>query len=285
MDFTIERKSRNTHTIRWNIKNKKESRFDALLISDLHWDNPHCKRELLKKHLTLAKERNAPVIVVGDFFCLMEGKGDLRSSKNIRPEHNNENYLDSVVNTAADWFEPYKDQLAVVGMGNHETSVVKRHETCMISRFCQLMRTRGGIAQESGYGGWVRFVSNYYGRKHASDMYFHHGFGGGSAATRGTGQFSSHYLNQVHADIVVAGHVHWKESFQRRVAFIDKNAEVQTKLVHCMRLGTYKDEYEDGAVGYHNEGARGARPLGGYWLSFQLDAGRRYYRYVTETIA
>ena len=138
MDFKIERKSRNTHVIRWNFK-KAETRFDALLISDLHWDNPHCKREQLKKHLELAKKRNAPVIVVGDFFCLMEGKGDFRSSKNIRPEHNTENYLDAVVNTAADWFEPYKDQLAVVGMGNHETSVLKRHETCMISRFAQVL--------------------------------------------------------------------------------------------------------------------------------------------------
>jgi hypothetical protein len=284
MDFKIERKSRNTHQIRWKFP-KTNTRFEALLLSDLHWDNPHCDRDLLTRHLMQAKQKNAPIIVVGDFFCLMEGKGDLRSSKNILPEHNNDHYLDSVIDTAADWFEPYKHQLAVVGMGNHETSVLKRHETCMTSRFCQVMRLRGGITQESGYGGWVRFRSDYFRRIATSDLYFHHGFGGGSATTRGTGQFSSHYLNQVHADIVVAGHVHWKESFQRRVAYVDRNVKVQTKLVHCLRLGTYKDEYEDGAVGYHNEGARGARPLGGYWLTFEIDGRKRVSRYVTETVS
>ena len=96
MDFTIKRKSRNTHQIGWKFP-KTNTRFEALLLSDLHWDNPHCDRDLLTKHLMQAKRKNAPIIVVGDFFCLMEGKGDLRSSKNILPEHNNDHYLDSVI--------------------------------------------------------------------------------------------------------------------------------------------------------------------------------------------
>ena len=37
-----------------------------LLISDLHWDNPHCDRALLKRHLDLALERNAVIMVFGD---------------------------------------------------------------------------------------------------------------------------------------------------------------------------------------------------------------------------
>ena len=43
------------------------------MLSDLHWDNPKCDRELLKKHLDYCKEHNIPVMVNGDFFCLMQG--------------------------------------------------------------------------------------------------------------------------------------------------------------------------------------------------------------------
>ncbi len=68
-----------------------------LLLSDLHWDNPHCDRDLLKNHLDEAVRRNAAIVVNGDFFCLMQGKGDPRRSKDdIRPEHNNGRYLDSI---------------------------------------------------------------------------------------------------------------------------------------------------------------------------------------------
>jgi len=92
------------------------------MLSDLHWDNPKCDRDLLKKHLDYCKEENIPVMVNGDFFCLMQGRGDNRRNKSdIRPEHNNSKYLDSIVTTAVEWFEPYADILTVIGYGNHET--------------------------------------------------------------------------------------------------------------------------------------------------------------------
>ena len=88
----------------------------VLLQTDCHWDNPHCDREMMQKHLDLALERNAPVIDAGDFFCAMQGKYDKRSSKkDLRPEHATGNYLDSLVNTAAEWLEPYKEILTVRG--------------------------------------------------------------------------------------------------------------------------------------------------------------------------
>jgi len=54
---------------------------EFLLLSDLHWDNPKCDRALLTNHLEEAKRRGAGVLVNGDFFCLMQGKGDPRRSK------------------------------------------------------------------------------------------------------------------------------------------------------------------------------------------------------------
>jgi hypothetical protein len=82
MILPLTKHSRNIHEVTC------QSGQEFLLISDLHWDNPHCNRGLLTNHLKEAQRRNAGVIVNGDFFCLMQGKGDPRRSKeDIRPEH------------------------------------------------------------------------------------------------------------------------------------------------------------------------------------------------------
>ena len=67
----IVRHGSNVHELQIEGKETK-----IAMLSDLHWDNPKCDRELLKKHLDYCKEHNIPVMVNGDFFCLMAGRGD-----------------------------------------------------------------------------------------------------------------------------------------------------------------------------------------------------------------
>ena len=52
-----------------------------------------------------------------------------RSRDDIREEHNVPNYLDALVQTAAEWFEPYASIIKVIGYGNHETSILKNCES------------------------------------------------------------------------------------------------------------------------------------------------------------
>jgi hypothetical protein len=99
----VTKVSRNLHILELN---KDESRL--AILSDLHWDNPKCDRVMLKSHLDYCLKENIPVMIVGDLLCLMQGKGDKRGNKSdILPEHNNARYLDSVVDTAVEWFSPY----------------------------------------------------------------------------------------------------------------------------------------------------------------------------------
>ena len=113
-------------------------RASFLLLCDIHWDNPHCRRDLLSQHLEQAKQAEAGILIFGDLFCAMQGKYDPRGSKaGIRPEHNVANYLDAIVNDAIEYFLPYKGQLLFVSPGNHETNILKRQETDIIGRFCK----------------------------------------------------------------------------------------------------------------------------------------------------
>ena len=98
---------------------------------------PHIKKYYyLKAHLNYCKKYNIPVFINGDFFCVMQGKGDKRGTKSdIRPEHNYSDYFDRIISTAVEWWEPYKDILTVIGYGNHETSIKKHGETDLLRRF------------------------------------------------------------------------------------------------------------------------------------------------------
>ena len=268
MPFNFEVCSRNVHCLGHQFQNVKDHQ-EYLLLSDLHWDNPHCDRKLLKRHLDEAVARDAGIIIIGDAFCLMESRSDGRRSGNVRPEHIT-NYFDSIVSTAADWFEPYKDHLLLVGQGNHEASVKKHNETDIIERFCQAIRLRGGIAQPGGYSGFIRFAFSFDSTRSSQVLFYHHGYGGGSRNTRGTGHFAA-YQQMIagQVDIFAAGHVHQKECFPVMMAALKNNNRVEQRTVHCVRLGTYKDEYADGHEGFHVEKGRAPRALGGYWLNFE----------------
>jgi Icc-related predicted phosphoesterase len=93
----------------------------VLLLSDLHIDNPKCNRVLLIRHLEQAKVAGAPVMIFGDLFCAMQGKYDKRANKSaLRPEHQVNNYLDALIKTTADFFEPYRGLIKFITPGNHD---------------------------------------------------------------------------------------------------------------------------------------------------------------------
>lgn len=131
--------------------------FHLAILSDIHWDNPHCNRTLLKKDLDYCLLHSLPIFLNGDTFCLMQGKGDKRGSKSsVRPEHNNDKYIDSVISTAVAWWTPYAHLLTVVGYGNHETAILKYQETDVLERFVTLLNLKAGTnVQLGGYGGWL----------------------------------------------------------------------------------------------------------------------------------
>ena len=79
MIFKLEKILRNVHSL--ELTGEK-----LAILSDLHWDNPKCDREKLKAHLDYCKANKIPILINGDLFCLMQGKGDRRGNKSdIRP--------------------------------------------------------------------------------------------------------------------------------------------------------------------------------------------------------
>lgn len=270
----VKKITSNTHVIDLEVKKK------IAILSDLHWDNPKCDRTLLKSHLDYCLKNEIPVFVNGDFFCLMQGKGDKRGNKSdIRPEHNNAKYLDSVVETAVEWFSPYADILTIVGYGNHETSIIKYQETDILQRFVDLMNhINKSEIYTGGYGGWVNICCDYSenrNSKYSTRMKYFHGSGGGGIVTKGAINITRAMEMYEGMDIFTMGHIHenWcrndvRDTFEYnpgRKTYLQK-----LKEIHSMITGTYKEEYADGSKGWHIERGAPPKPVGGRILEIQL---------------
>ena len=156
--------------------------FYFLLTSDVHFDNPKCKRDLYFKHLNQAKKRNAGIFCFGDFFCLMQGRNDRRRNKgDIRPEHNTATYQDDVISDSASHLLDWKDNFIAFSDGNHETAVVKNIEVNPLANLCVRLNNEGANTFHLPYTGIIKFAFNRPdgGGVRKFVLAFHHGKWGG----------------------------------------------------------------------------------------------------------
>ena len=274
----IKKHSKNVHEL--EIKSKD---FKLAILSDIHWDNPKCDWDLLKKHLDYCKEKEIPIFVNGDFFCLMQGRGDNRRNKSdIRPEHNNAKYLDSIVETAVEWWSPYAHLLTVIGYGNHETGIIKWQETDVLQRFVDLLNYKNKTnVYTGGYGGWliVRQFFNDTSNLTTKIKYFH-GSGGGGVVTKGALNLTRALEMYEGQEVMIYGHIHensCRNDVRDSIDFDSRNNvyQVKHKYIHSMIAGTYKEEYADGSKGWHVERGAPVKPTGGRILNLIIKKHRQ----------
>jgi hypothetical protein len=236
-----------------------------LLLADIHWDNAHCRLDLLKQTLDIAKAEGAPIFSFGDHFCAMQGKWDKRSSADaMRDEHRGGNYLDLLVNTCADWFKPYASSLAMISLGNHETAIRRHHQVDLNQQLVGHLRREGSPVVSGPYWGFV-VIGCMFGAKGLSEiikMHFAHGSGGGGMITRGLIDHSR-TRSDYDCDIHVSGHIHRRNCDENVITRVTARGKIQQTPQLYLRCSTWKDESKDG---YHVEQGRAARPIGGWWL-------------------
>jgi hypothetical protein len=285
MSWEFVRHQRNVHSLNFKCRSTADEAW-VLLVSDAHWDSPHCDRDLLARHMALAVERNAPILDAGDFFDVMGGKYDPRASKaELRPELLKGNYLDEVVSQSAEWLRPYASHLTLRGQGNHETAMLKRHETNLTERLTERLRSMGSPADTGGFSGFVRVTfSDGASHRDGKTLWYHHGYGGGGPVTRGVIQTNRQAVYLSDADLVWNGHTHdaWQMPIER-IRLTSRNIVEKHRQLHIRTAG-YKEEYEDGYGGWHIERGAPPKPVGGAWVRFFYITGsnRRIAFEVTE---
>lgn len=287
MDWTVSRSGPVTTDLRITFRKSSDWEQWGLISADRHLDNPHTDIELQKLHLEQAKERGAFVLDHGDLFDAMQGKSDRRSSKQdllarfaamgIDPEDENASkaYLNSLVRYAADFFEPYVENIALISKGNHESSVANKVEYDLTDGLVYDLNQRGGTQiVRGGFRGWIRFLfqNDVGGLRMSRRAYYHHGYGGGGPVTKGVIQANRMAVYLANADYVWGGHIHEEWMFPiQRIRLTDSGKEVVEKQYH-VRLPTYKEEFVNIADGFHHEKGGPPKPLGAWWVRFYWSA-------------
>lgn len=279
MPWTFEEYGRNAHLIKPPPHgNRTTWEFWLFFASDIHFDHPDCNLDLLRSHLDLAKSRNAPIVLPGDFFCAMQGPGDRRQRKgHTRPEHDVLEYYDALARTAADFLDPYRDLITVLGLGNHETGVLRHAGVNLTERLAERLRDRGGLARAGGYGGFLRLRmagKRDGGTRQKIDVRYFHGSGGGGPVNKGMSEFAR-WERMAEADIYVGGHNHHRNMDDGQRMYLNLANRIQYRRVLKLRCGPYKDDlHGDGHSGYLAEKGCAPRTLGGWFVRFYKESAR-----------
>ena len=261
----IKRLSRQVLEVR--LKYVTGQSFEFLLCSDVHYDNPKCDRNLFKDHLDQAQKKNARVMHFGDFFCMMQGNKDRRGSKaDILPQHKTATYFDDVIYEALEDLTPYKDDIILMGNGNHETAIIRHNEIDPLGRLTKYLRREGSQVEHMPYQSFTKFVFEHEsgGRVRTIWLAAHHGKFGGSVTkgTIGTQRYSVIYPQ---ADIIVSGHNHNRFVNTNTQYIATHTGKVKLRTVYHFNCATYKNEFSSGD-GFGVEKIVVPKPMGGWWL-------------------
>lgn len=186
-----------------------------MLSSDEHYDSKHCDRKLLKHMLDKAADRDAPIFFNGDWFDVMQGKGDRRASRDeIDADYaNTDAYFDAVLERSYEFLKPYREFIVGIGFGNHEASVRRYYGTDMSQRLVYRLNKINGRNPIVclGYTGYILYgVKNKRrsNRLGVINIRYHHGTGKGGDVTGNRIKANRRSVYLDNADIVWSGHTH-----------------------------------------------------------------------------
>lgn len=291
MYWQVERRTKSVTAITMEVKGVGWEQW-GLLRSDAHTDNVKNNWGLEEEHLQKALERNAFIIDAGDLFCAMQGKYDPRKDYDqLKYELKGKNYLDLLPAYAVSRYKPYAHLFAVLGMGNHEYSILDRLNTNLTERAAEGLRYAAAETGHTpqvlamGYGGWVQFIFLITStQKQRRTLKYYHGAGGAAPVTRGVIQTNRMAVYLPDANYVLTGHTHDNWVVPIRRERIDQRGKQYLDIQYHLRAGTYKEDYGDGSEGWHITTGKPPKILGAVWVRFWWDGKRVRQDFIPDTL-
>lgn len=260
---------------------------EFLLSSDLHIGHADFDYDLFKKEFDEAKEKKARIFINGDVFDSILPKDMKRYRKSGDKYFQVDSVLNKQVEEAYKLLKPYGHLIDVIGIGNHETSVVNHNAFDPVSGLISLLRCDGfKQIQHGGYEGFIvisllrKNKNNDKAKSNRYVIFYNHGQGGKAEVTAGAIDLNRRIY--VRADLIWLGHKHNKVQMHLPCEIgIDQYGNIYEKTKRGIITGAYVKNfrtYDIEQTGYQSsfseEKQRTPQAKGGAFLSLrQLDIG------------
>jgi hypothetical protein len=229
--------------------------FKIYLFSDLHIDSPDCDRKRLKQDLDQALKENNEIIINGDVFDFLLFR-DAKRSTPSNQANINDDQIGTIIDSVFDFLKPYAKLIIGIGVGNHETSVIKYHHIDPVKMLIyKLEKECDTTISHLGYAGFIRLSLKRPGvsKGLAYDIWYHHGAGGGGKS-KGIMQHNDVASNFI-ADLYWMGHNHANlADFDYPITYITQKGNVETKNRMFARTAGYQRNDNHGPEDYKQRG-------------------------------
>ena len=263
----------------------KPDEVPIFFASDIHFDEPSFDRELFTRDFDRAKREGARILINGDVFgCILPG--DLKRYTRGNDPGDTDGKINAALEKAEELFAPYVDNIDMIGLGNHEVSVLKYHHidvTRMLIGFLNRRRSTGlPPIRHGGYTGYIRYQFSEPGRSHVQhfDIFYNHGQGGSAEVTDGIIDIKRRLYTR--SDVIWLGHKHrrFADEIDHEEGMAD-NGRIYDRKRWGIMTGCYSkldgetDATKDGyRINYGEERMRTKQRTGGIHARLLIQRGK-----------
>lgn len=193
---------------------KKNRAHYFFLCSDLHMDHELHDKDLLDKDFKEAVKNNARIFINGDLLDYIMLGDSKRYVKSNDPFPKRNDALNCIIEFAVDRLKDYADYIDIIGVGNHEISVIKYNNFDPVLEIIRRLNAehRSKTLYPIAHGGYTGFILlQFIGpAKHRArySIWYNHGVGGSAPVTKGAIDLARRQY--IDANIIWLGHKHSK---------------------------------------------------------------------------
>ena len=259
--------------------------FFRFLCSDLHLGSPHADHDLITKQFAKAKSVGARILVNGDVFDAVGPKDKRFDLNTLHPSlHGKKDLGKAIVDLATELLMPYREQIDLIGIGNHEESWINYGYTDPVRRLVEELNCEGRKTPPIRHASVMGFIRTSFKvpghrKRPRHNLMYLHGTGGDSPVTKGTIDFNRKGRNWSY-DCLTFGHKHNYVCAADQIAYVSDAGKYAERRQLNLQTGSYYRNYhevKDDEVLDYSYAARSAhppKPLGGVFLCMipELDA-------------
>lgn len=227
---------------------QKEHTFG--LFSDLHIDADGFNKKLFNRHAERVVNAGGRIYINGDTFDAILPQDKKRYTASMAKYQQDDQIMPRIAE-AVEVLKPYVDHIDMIGVGNHETAILRYHGIDIVRMLVwELDKLRSKNLQQIKCGGYTWFIRQKYihGDNRSTktlDIWYNHGTGGTAPVTKGMIGMSR-ATNSYLADVYWMGHIHrnWANPGDV-VIYPDAVGNIVTKKITCVYTGGYKSQVHE----------------------------------------